>query len=1549
MAGAIGGRRTGFGLESLEARVLMAADPITPDHPFWTIGEGSAVIDGDLDDPDWANAYSIIRTQAWRDDGHAVIRLMYDSNGLYLSAEVDDENVWADGLGSGSGNRWEVESDDSITFYFDPNNSRDQYFQDSDRAFGVNLGAMDGGVNGSGAVRRWKYVEGNGAGGAPDVNGGGIVHTGTLWASSIQGTVNNSSDTDGGWVTEVFLPWAALSMSTPTHGDTIGMNFDLIFDNDGGDRNFVDQRDGPDRFTQPAFVDDHILGAHSSYHSSQAGIRGPINYAEVMFASSATALRPAAVSNLSVSNVGAFGGLLEFTAPRGTTTSKGHVSGYEVRYSTSSINSANFAGATLFEQSYVPRLAGLSERIHISQLAASTTYYVALRALDAEGRGGSISNVVSFTTSASASPADNGRVIVAPGGSGLMFENGDPFFVVGEHLGMSWGYFRNLFPGNIWDPNGSQYINYNASPSFEGEVGPHLDLLASKGVNTLRVFLEILDQDQTGNPSTPEGRYWLEYGAGTFNPAMKQFILNTLEAAATRGIYVIFSPFDTFTYDDVFQEETPFFTGNGGPLSDINDFYQTPAVMDMAKARIDTLVSWVDESPYKNFLLGYEPMNEWDSYEWTLNSEGDADPGRETEMRRRAAWINELNQYVRDAAPDQLIFSSTTARDPRGPIARALFYSRTFDVLAPHLYTNSNEEPINNPQGNTSVLPAVDNAMLTTYWLTHSEAGRPLLNGEWGFTRIDWPSGTPGYSASFTQAEDEALFRTVSWSGVATGQLGQGLRIATDELGFNYGSLTDGMRAVQNAMSSFFAYVGANVDLTNYAGRPIAGDIEATSASKSLLAWGSSDGQTGFAYVLQNLNSTTGSVADAVLRIEGLEPGMIVTATVWRTTGTITTPLAVLTNQHVIGGELSLSLPSFTHDVMVVFSATQVSRDITIVPTTGDGTALSGITSGQHEMLSFVTAGPGSTTVTLSQLAFDAIATIYDNDGNSLGTATGSGGATFVAGGGYRYFVVTRSQSGAGAGAYRVSIDGPIDNDDHADEHEWENATLLSLNGGDANDTGALEGPGDTDLFMFVAGGTGVASLSASGTDAMFTLYDAEGGAIGSGTSLSFDAVHTTTYYVLVESSSGTGTGSYSFSLSGPDSTNPLASRVGRRVRINAMSDGTVTITGINGDGGAFSILDADSHSTWSGRVISSDGPTPTDLSDTWVDPKDGLVYVATPTAEGLIIYTRASDGSWTWVNLTQALGGTALEGSLTHFITPDLSRHFDGSLVLDGSGNPVYQLPENVRNNVAIAGVDGNGDLVIFYQLRDFDEGPTYWTFKNITQEDLIPTSQEVPQWVGNIVGYATPWNGWNIAGLNSSGEIIAVWTSPSRNYLWATTNLSQSYGTPPLAGGLSVYVNWGINLTGVLSDGSVGVTWWSAQYEEEQRAQNRTQIWAFTNLTQDTNGPAVLPDSLTNYSTPNWASNNIVGVSEQGDVVIYWWTPSNGANYGREWLVDNLSERLPQAETPVGQLSAVAPRDSTYAILGVAEDGDLLGFYWSGTGGWTYANVTQSSALAG
>ena len=100
---------------------------------------------------------------------------------------------------------------------------------------------------------------------------------------------------------------------------------------------------------------------------------------------------------------------------------------------------------------------------------------------------------------------------------------------------------------------------------------------------------------------------------------------------------------------------------------------------------------------FADHLLGWEPLNEWDAWAWTLNAEGNGEPGRETEMRRRAVWLHALNDYVRQLDPDRLVFSSTAGLDPRGPIGRAVFYDRSFDVLVPHFYTNSSEEPINNP------------------------------------------------------------------------------------------------------------------------------------------------------------------------------------------------------------------------------------------------------------------------------------------------------------------------------------------------------------------------------------------------------------------------------------------------------------------------------------------------------------------------------------------------------------------------------------------------------------------------------------------------------------------------------------------------------------------------------------------------------------------------------------------------------------------------------------------------------------------------------------
>ncbi len=338
-------------------------------------------------------------------------------------------------------------------------------------------------------------------------------------------------------------------------------------------------------------------------------------------------------------------------------------------------------------------------------------------------------------------------MIPAPNGAGLIFEDGTPFVPVGDHLGISWGYYRNLYPAPVWDPVNQQYVNYAAQPGDEGAAGPHFSALAAKGVNTLRVFLELLNMDQTGNPGAmPAGRYWIEFPSGNYNDALGALVLNALEQAAANGMYLIFSPFDTFTWDEAFTLETPWYSGNGGPLASIDDFFQNGETLEKCKNRLRRVMDWVASSPHKDHLLGWEPLNEWDSYEWTLNAEGNSEPGRETEMRRRAIWIRDLNQYVREQDPDHLVISSSVQYDPRGPVHRQLFYDHSADVLAIHFYTNSTEEPINNPAADKSVLAGIETRAAHRL-LDHAPSRQPA-HPEWRVGNepvrmAQFPSGLP--------------------------------------------------------------------------------------------------------------------------------------------------------------------------------------------------------------------------------------------------------------------------------------------------------------------------------------------------------------------------------------------------------------------------------------------------------------------------------------------------------------------------------------------------------------------------------------------------------------------------------------------------------------------------------------------------------------------------------------------------------------------------------------------------------------------------------------
>jgi hypothetical protein len=930
---AVAGSSGAFQPEALEPRVLMAADAITQDHPLWLIPRGAAVVDGLDTDAGWENAGGVFRTQSTRADNAVTIKMMYDDGGVYLLAVVQDHNLWADGLGNGVGQRWEIETDDSITFYFDPDNSRDQYFQDGDRAFGANIADPDSPLNGAGAVRRAKYVHGDGTGNAPDVNLGGIFEEGMVYATSYVGTVNNNNDVDEGWIIEAFIPWVGVGLSgAPEHGQVIGMNFQMIGDNAGFDRDFTDHRDASDRFEVPHVIDDYVDGVPSSYSGSQAGLRGPVNYAEAMFIDPRAGAEPAGIGSITNSSVSPFGAKLNFTAPAGTTGNLGHVSGYEIRYSTSPISSeAAWAEATVFGNDYVPRLRGLSESIRISELSPSTTYHVAIRAIDGAGNLGDLSGTTSFTTSALPSVGYKGSVIVSPHGRTMQYENGEAFVPVGDHMVLSWEYTRTLFPGLIWDDVFDQFVDWtDPSRTAVEDIDEYMAELAAHGVNTMRTFLELEGVNVAGNPGPlPDGTYWVESNPGVYNSNMGQYILNLLERAAAHGIYVILSPFDTFNYDDAFGIEGPWAQNRGGPLSSMDNFFQTTLgtqnlqTLEIAKQRMQRVISWVNQSPYKSHVLGYEVINEWDSYEWTLHPNGGSDAGRETEFRTRAAYINDLAAFIKLQAPQHLVMNSMVARNPRGPVARLDFLSRNFDVLAPHIYTNGNEEPINNPDQYADVYAAQEMGHFTAYWVNNRYDHAPVLNGEWGMTAADWPGGFPVYSGSFTQAEDERLFRSVIWSGFASGQVGTGLRIANTELIFRGMLLTDGMRDAQKTFSNFVNSTSLPIDFTDFNFRNMSGNLRVGSeAGKSLLTWGVSDGSQGIFYVLHDRNESSGTVADGILTIDGLRADQVVDVEFWSTAAGTTGPLSTMSDVFVgTGDSVSIALPNFTEDVVVKLKA----------------------------------------------------------------------------------------------------------------------------------------------------------------------------------------------------------------------------------------------------------------------------------------------------------------------------------------------------------------------------------------------------------------------------------------------------------------------------------------------------------------------------------------------------------------------------------------------------------------------------------------------------
>ncbi len=168
-------------------------------------------IDGVLDDSVWTvsskmfvGAYSMSNVE---------VRNAWDEDNLYISASVQDENLWGDSY-------YSVEDDDAIVIYLDPKNQDTSLNKKGIYRYVI-------GVSG-----KSNFQEGNGSHGWDDVYENEIIKV-----ININGTINNTDASDVGYNIELSIPWKLIG-GRPTR--SWGIHYELINDKDGTDADLIE-------------------------------------------------------------------------------------------------------------------------------------------------------------------------------------------------------------------------------------------------------------------------------------------------------------------------------------------------------------------------------------------------------------------------------------------------------------------------------------------------------------------------------------------------------------------------------------------------------------------------------------------------------------------------------------------------------------------------------------------------------------------------------------------------------------------------------------------------------------------------------------------------------------------------------------------------------------------------------------------------------------------------------------------------------------------------------------------------------------------------------------------------------------------------------------------------------------------------------------------------------------------------------------------------------------------------------------------------------------
>jgi hypothetical protein len=338
----------------------------------------------------------------------------------------------------------------------------------------------------------------------------------------------------------------------------------------------------------------------------------------------------------------------------------------------------------------------------------------------------------------------------------------------------------------------------------------------------------------------------------------------------------------------------------------------------------------------------------------------------------------------------------------------------------------------------------------------------------------------------------------------------------------------------------------------------------------------------------------------------------------------------------------------------------------------------------------------------------------------------------------------------------------------------------------------------------------------------------------------------------------------------------------------------------------------------WTFENITEKAGAPVAISNAviWTDPKDGLTYAASPSAAGLILFTRGANGTWSFRNLSEETGATdSPAGNLTQFVSKR-------------------------QKVVVIAGITESGRVVAFREaLQSQSPGVRAYAFVDVSG-DLEAQGQTTPELTG-LTSYVPRWDTWHLAGIDTAGRIQSIWINPNNPAFtrWRTNDLSAITGAPALSGQLAVTLTaWGgINLTGLDASGEMLTTWWVPRFGG---------AWAVSNLTERYGGPRLVGGNLTAYTTP-WGGVNYVGIDGDGEVRVYWWVPS----FGGAWAISRLlPPGTPAASVPTGRLTSYASRAGTLNVFGTNEAGDDLRLTWRPGAGsiWSVENLSEIAVEA-